>query len=96
MIHECRQEGEECNAVKEMPISLWIPHLIKNTAADTSARRGIRRKGKVETGTKREGTVVVIKGALAELDEITSFSRQKRGIVTYWGGPRRGSGRLTV
>lgn len=34
MIHEHRQEGEECNALKEMPISLWILHSIKNTAAD--------------------------------------------------------------
>lgn len=66
MIHERRQEGEECNALKEMPISLWIRHLIKNTAADTSIQeaervkeRGISRKEKVETETKRESTDVI-------------------------------------
>lgn len=42
-----------------MPISLWILHLIKNTAADTSIEeagrvkeRGIRRKEKVRWGAK--------------------------------------------
>lgn len=78
------RRGEECRALKEMPVSLWIAHLIKNTAADTSAWRGAGRKEKVETGTERDGSVVTMEGTAAQLDETTCFSRQR--TVTYWGG----------
>ena len=53
MIHEHRQEGEECNAVKEMPISLWILPLIKNTAADTRGREG-KKKGRKKERREKE------------------------------------------
>lgn len=79
MIHERRQEGEECNALKEMPISLWILHLIKNTAADTSIQeaegvkeRGVRRKEKVRRSAKKRGKpcfFFIRKGTLAELEK---------------------------
>lgn len=41
-----RREGEECNALKEMPISLWMLHLIKNTAGDTGIQEaeGVKEK----------------------------------------------------
>lgn len=58
MIHERRQEGEECNALKEMPISLWILHSIKNTAADIgieeveSKKEELKEKRKLGWRTK--------------------------------------------
>lgn len=76
MIHERGQEGEECNALKEMPISLWILQLIKNTAADTSIQeaegvkeRGLRRKEKVRRSAKGKNPDVLRKGTVAELEK---------------------------
>lgn len=81
MIHEPRQEGEECNALKEMPISLWILHLIKNTAADTSIqeaesqRKRNEKKGESETESKGGGHPDVARKETLSLNWRNNFSR---------------------
>lgn len=54
MIHERRQEGEECNVLKEMSISLWNLHSIKNTAADMSIQGMESKKEKLKEKRKLE------------------------------------------
>lgn len=70
MIHERRQEGEECNALKEMSVSLWILHSIKNTAADMSIqemeskKEELKEKKKLERRTKSKVLMVYEKDYL--------------------------------
>lgn len=46
------RRGKNVMLLKEMPISLWILHLIKNTAADTSIQEagGVKEKGNKKKG----------------------------------------------
>lgn len=51
--------------LKEMPISLWILHLIKNTAADTSIQEAERvkekrNKKKGESEAKSKGETLML------------------------------------
>lgn len=73
------RRGEECNALKEMPISLWMLHLIKNTAGDTgiqereSKKRGMNKKGECETESKGE-TLMLYEKKLSESKKKLFFS----------------------
>lgn len=59
--------------------------MIKNTAANTSIQeaervkeRGIRRKEKVETESKRESPGVRIKGTLAEIELLSTDRKEEQ------------------
>lgn len=77
------RRGEECNALKEMPISLWMLHLIKNTAGDTgiqereSKKRGMDKKGECETESKGE-TLMLCEKKLSLSQRTNSFSAGRK------------------